>query len=290
VRCFEAALAIDPAYALAYAGLADCYNLPHLGALPPREAGRQAKAAAAKALEIDESLAEPHAALAFARFQFDWDWAGAESGFQRAIELNPNYARARHAYSSYLVAMGRFDEALAEAKRAVELDPLSLIINHNVGVAYFHARRYDHAIAHFRQTLELDAQFAWAHTGLGFSYGQKGMYPEAITALEEAWRLEESPVALAGLGYTLAISGQREQALRVLDQLQELSKAYPVAPYDMATVCAGLSDKEQAFAWLEKAYEDRGLWLPLLRVDPTLDSLHSDPRFAELLWRMNLPP
>jgi len=243
-----------------------------------------------KALQIDEGLAEAHVALAFAKYQFDWDWAGAESGFQRAIELNPNYARAHHGYGSYLLVLGRFDEALAEIRRAEELDPLALIISHYVGHVYYNSRRYDLAIEQYRKTLELDARFAWAHCGLGLAYAQKGMYPQAIAALEEAWRLDESPVVLAGLGYTLAKSGRREKALKALDQLQELSKGRPVAPYDIATVYAGLDDKEQAFAWLEQAYEDRGLWLPLLRVDPALDSLHSDPRFAELLRRMNFPP
>jgi eukaryotic-like serine/threonine-protein kinase len=290
VQCFEEALSIDPDYALAYAGLADCYNLPHFGVLSPREAYPRSKAAAAKALEFDENLAEAHAALAFARFAFDWDWAGAESGFRRAIELNPNYARARHGYSSYLLALGRFDEALAQIKRAEELDPLSLISSHFVGLVYYNSRRCDQAIKQFRKTLELDARFPWAHSALGLAYAQTGMYAEAIAALEEAWRLDESPVVLAGLGYVLAKSGQREKALKVLDQLQELATGRPVAPYDIATVYAGLDDKEQAFAWLEKAYEERGLWLPLLRVDPMLGSLHSDARFAELLRRMNFPP
>jgi TolB-like protein/Tfp pilus assembly protein PilF len=290
VQCLEEALAIDPAYALAYAGLADCYNLPHLGALTTREAGRRAKAAAVKALEFDANLAEAHASLAFAKFQFDWDWAGAESGFKRAIELNPNYARAHHAYGSYLLALGRFDEALAAIKRAEELDPLSLIINHWLAFVYYNSRRFDRAIEQCHKTLELDAQFAWAHSLLGLAYGQKGMYAEAFTALEEAWRLDEIPEFLASLGYTLAKSGQREKALKALDQLQVPLKGRPVAPYEIATIYAGLDDKEQAFACLEKAYEDRGLWLPLLRVDPMLDSLHSDPRFADLLRRMNFPP
>jgi tetratricopeptide (TPR) repeat protein len=152
------------------------------------------------------------------------------------------------------------------------------------------ARRYDQAIEQYQKTLELDPRFAWAHYMLGVAYAQKGMYAEAVPTVERAWSLEESPVILAGLGYTLAKSGQRAQALKVLDQLQELSKERPIAAYDIATVYAGLGDKEQAFAWLDRAYEDRDLWMPLLGVDPTLDNLHSDPRFAELLRRMNFPP
>ncbi len=288
IQFFERALAIDPAYALAYAGLADCFNLPHFGALAPQEAYPRAKAAAAKALEIDENLAEAHVALAFAQFAFDWDWGAAESGFQRAIELNPNYARAHHASSSYLLVMGRFDEALTEAKQAVQLDPLSLIINHHLGLVHFHARRYDQAIEQYQKTLELDAQFAWARCALGLAYGQKGMYPEAIAALEEAWHLDENPVVLAGLGYTLARSGERQKALNVLDRLQQLSKKRHVAPYDMATIYAGLGDPEQAFRWLEKAYAERGLWVPFLGVDPMFDSLRSDPRLDDLLRRLGL--
>ncbi len=291
IQCLEEALAIDPAYALAYAGLADCYNLPHLGALLPREAGPRAKAAAAKALEIDDNLSEAHAALAFAMYTFDWDWAGTEREYERAIELNPNSARAHHGYSSYLTALARFDEALAEIQRAVQLDPLVLIISYNVGLAYFYARRYDQAIAHYHKTLELDARFPWAHCALGLTFALMGRYPEAIAAVEEAWRLEENPIILASMAYILARSGQRAKALRMLDQLQERIKGHPVAAYAYVTaiVHAGLGDKEQAFVWLQKAYDERGQWLPLLRVDPTLDSLHSDPRFAELAGRMNFP-
>jgi len=290
IQCFEEALAIDPVYALANAGLADCYNLPHFGALSPREAGLRAKAAAVKALEIDENLAEARAALAFAKFEFDWDWAGAEREYKRAIELNPNYAPAHYGYGSYLQVLGRFDEAVAELRRAEELDPLSLIISVNVGFVHYCERRYDQAIEQYHKTLELDARFAWAHYMLGLANLEKRKSQEAITALERARHLDDSPVILAGLGHALARSGERAKAIEVLDQLQELSKERPVAAYDVATVHAGLGDKEQAFACLEKAYEDRGLWMPLLRVDPTLDSLHSDPRFTELLRRMKFPP
>lgn len=283
---FQQAIERDPHYAPAYAGLADCYNmLNNYDVLPPRDAAPKAKAAATKALEIDHTLAEGHASLAFTLMYYDWDWSGAEREFQRAIELNPSYAEAHHWYGLYLTAMGRFDEAMAEIRRAEGLDPLSLIINTNVGWVFYFRRQYDQAIEQYRKTLEMDPSFLSAHVKLGWAYEQKQMYEEAIAEFQTVLtRLGDD--VLTELGHAYAVAGQKDKAIKVIAQLRGRAKRRYVSPYLVATIYAGLGETDQAFAWLEKSYDSRCGWLSWLRVDPRLDALRADLRFASLLRRL----
>ncbi len=251
----------------------------------------KAKAAATKALEIDDTLAEAHAALALVRERFDWDRSDAERECRRAIELNPNYATAHQRYGLNLLWRGQFDEAAAEIKRAQELDPLSLILNTNVGEVFYFSRQYDRAIEQYRRALELDSSFFWAHERLGRAYAQKRMYEEAIAEFQKAITLAGAgPVMSGGLGYSYAVSGRRAEAQKLLDELKQLSKQHYVWPYDIATIYAGLGENEQAFKWFEKAYEERSGWVIYLKVEPMFDSLRSDPRFQDLMRRVGLPP
>jgi serine/threonine-protein kinase len=292
IDSLQQAIEKDPGYALAYVGLADSYSvLTSWGLMAPREAYPRAKAAALKALELDETLAEAHASLGVVSNEYDWDWVGAEKEFKRAIELNPGYAFARHAYAEYLSQMGRHNEAIAEIKRAQELDPLSLAINAIVGYVFFHARRYDEAIAQYRSTLELNAGFYPAHLFLGWAYEQQKLYDEAISEYRKAIALEQgSPRVAAYLALGYAAAGKRTEALKIISNLRQLSKQRYVSPYGIAQVYTALGDFDQAFAWLEKAYEERPYELLYLKVDPRNDPLRSDPRFQDLLRRMNFPP
>jgi TolB-like protein len=292
IQYFQQAIEKDPGYALAYAGLADSYVvLGNLGLMAPKEAYPRAKAAAFKALEMDETLAEAHASLGMARSEYDWDWVGAEKEWKRAIELNPGYATAHQWYAQYLTSMGRHNEAIAEAKRAQELDPLSLIINAIGGSVFACARRYDEAIAQCRRTLELNAGFYMAHLYLGFAYEQEKLYAEAISEYQKAIALEQgNPTVAAYLARGYAAAGKRTEALKTFSQLRDLSKRRYVSSYTMALTYAALGDNDQAFACLEKAYEDRSGALLYVKVDPRVDSLRSDPRFQDLLRRMNFPP
>ncbi len=292
IEYFQQAIDIDPGYARAHAGLADCYAVySEYEVESPRESGPKAGAAAAKALEIDDTLAEPHTSLAFSKVQYEWDWAGAEREFRRSIELDPNYATAHQWYSIYLTAIGRTAQALASVRRAQELDPLSLAITSQVGQALHLARRYDEAIEQIRKALEMDPNFARGHLFLGMPYEQKLMYQEALAEHEKALELSGgSPLALGALGHAYAVSGQRGKALKTLADLRELSRHRYVAPFDSAVVYAGLADKERTFEWLEKAFDDRSSRMKFLNVDPRFDPLRSDPRFASLLRRMGLQP
>lgn len=285
---FQQAIDHEPTYALAYVGLADCYNmLNNYDLLPPRDSAPKAKAAATKALELDSTLAEAHASLAFALMHYDWDWSGAEREFQRAVELNPSYAEAHHWYGLYLTAMGRFDQAMTEMKRAQELDPLSLIINTNMGWVFYFQRQYDQAIEHYRRALDMDPNFASARVKLGWAYEQRRMYKDAITQLRTALTLAGDGV-LTELGHAYAVSGQRDEAAKIIAELRERSKQEYVSPYLIATIYAGLGETDPAFAWLEKSYDGRCGWLAWLGVDPKLDGLRADLRFASLLRRLRL--
>ena len=292
IEYFQQAIEKDPDYALAYAGLADSFNiLATYSAIPPREFFSQAKAAAMKALAIDDQLAEAHTSLAYTTQLYDWDLSAAEREFKRAIKLNPNYANAHHWYSVALVVMGRVEECLAEMKRAQELDPLSVIINATAAWLYYHAHQYDRAIEQGLKALEMDAAFSTTHFFLGLAYVQTGRYAEAIAALGKAGaRSGGLPVTVAALGHAYAVSGQRDEAIKILDQLIELSKQRYISPYDIARIYAGLGQKEEAFAWLEKAYEERSSSMTYLKVEPQFDDLHSDPRFASLLQRAGHTP
>jgi tetratricopeptide (TPR) repeat protein len=288
ITYFNQAIEKDPNYALAYAGLANCYiTLDSYFLLPPKEAIPKAKVAAMKALEIDDNLAEAHTASA--TYYYDWDWSASERQFRRAIELNPNYATAHQWYAELLVYEGRFDEAIAEIKRAQELDPLSLIINTVMGRIYWQTRQYDQGIEQLRKTIEMDPNFAPAHRHLGVVYELKGMYPEAIAEIQRAVTLSgNGREYIAILGQAYAVAGKRAEALKIIEGLKEESKRHYVPAYGIAVTYARLGEKDLAFEWFEKAYEEHDYGLVSMKIQPTLDSLHSDPRFADLVRRLGL--
>lgn len=291
IEYLQQAIDADPLYSLAYAGLADCYIVlgAPLNALPPKEAFLKAKAAATKALEIDDTLAEAYATLGVVKQRFEWDPEGAAQDFRRAIELNPTYATAHQWYAINFEILGQPDAAIVEAQRAYELDPLSLIINARLGHNYYYARRYDQAIEQYKKTLELDPNFAIAHSRLGWAYAQKGMHREAVEEFLMAYTLSgESSETVAALKQAFTESGMRGYWRKALELEQEKAKHRYVSAYESAVLYARLDEKEQAFKWLEKAYEERSSGLVYLKVDPSLDSLRHDPRFADLLRRIHL--
>ena len=285
---FEQAIATDPNYALAYAGLADSYAVMAISAdMPAHDVFPKAKAAAARALELDDSLVEAHATMLRIKAQYEWDWAGAEQQYRRAIELNPGYAMTHIYYLSYLVSAGRADEAVFSVRRAQELDPLSLVANAVVARALFFAGRYDEAIAQSQKTLEMDENVMLARLMLGRSYARQGMFDAAIAELEKARRLPgTNSESTSLLAHTLAVTGRTTEARKLLDEMKQLSTSRYVQPYDIAIVYAGLDDKEAAFEWLEKAYQDRNHQVPLINAVPEFANLRSDPRFASLSQRI----
>ncbi len=288
---FRQAIAIDPNYALAYDGIAYYYNLAVDWLIPPAEAMPKAKEAARKALELDDTLAEAHTSLACVYFWYDWDWPAAEREFRRALDLNPNYAGAHTYYGWYLTWMGRTDEGLAENRRAESLDPLSTEASMLLGWGLYYSRRYDEAVTQLRKTLDLDPNSWPTYEMLGHAYAQQSRFPEAIAALQKAREIEDQiSVPLAGLGQAYAVSGRRAEARQSLDELLARSRRRQVPAYTIAAIYAGLGDKDQAFAWLEKAYADRSWYMTSLKVDPKFDSLRFDPRFKDLVRRVGLPP
>jgi adenylate cyclase len=286
IEYFQQAIDKDPAYALAYAGLADTYiSQAWFGEVAPRVAVPRAKAAAMKALGIDDSLAEAHVSLGFANCIYDWDWPAAARHFERALGLSPRYATAHSWHAFYLAALGRSDEALTEAKHAFDLDPASPSANQLMGIQLLYARRFDEAIEQFRKALEMD--YHDAHLGLGQAYAANGMYQEALVEFGKYSELDRgTPRSVASLAYAHARAGERSQAVQLLDELSALSKQRYVPSYLFAVVYAGLDEKDQAFAWLEKAYEERSGALPFLKVNPTWDPLRSDPRFEALVAKV----
>jgi tetratricopeptide (TPR) repeat protein len=290
IRYFEEAVRIDPSYAPAYAGLADCYNmLGNYSVLPSEEAYPQATEAVQKALELDETLAEAHAAKAFIYYQWNWNWRESEREFQRAIELKPDYAPARQWYSTLLAVTGRFDEAIAEAKQARELEPFSLIINSHLGWVYFLARRYENALEHARETVKLDPSFFPAHRYVALAYLGQGKYNEAIAGFEKALSLSRaSPLMKGELGYAYAVGGRIKDAQSALEDLQQLSSARHISPYHLALIHAGLGEKDRALELLNRAYEERSERLVYLRSDPRFDKMRSDPRLIDLQQRIGL--
>ena len=287
---FKQAIEKDPVYASAYAGLAESYATLGFFSTVPKEAFLKAEEAALKALEIDDTLAQAHTSLGLSRLFYDWDWLTAEREFQRALELNPGYALAHHGYALYLMAMARLDEALVEEKRALELDPLSLRINTALGWVFYFARQFQQAIEQYRKTLELDPNFVMAYWQLGLAYEQKAMYKEALEEFQNGVVSSGGgPIYLALLGHGYGVAGKRGKALKILNELKQRAEGKYVAPYDIAIIHIGLGEREQGFEWLEKAYEDRIGRLVFLNVEPIFDSLRSDPRFQDLLRRMNFP-
>lgn len=291
VEFFNQAIEKDPGYALAYAGLADCFALLGTYALlEPKEGFPRAKAAAMRALAIDQQLAEAHTSLANILTSYEWDFATAEREFKRAIELNPNYATAHQWYAEYLQAMGRFDEAIAEIRRAQELDPLSLIISAVAGRIYYCARRYDEAVRELENTLRMEQRFGPAYAFISEAYSKKGMYDEAIAAAQEPVKFAPgTSVYLTILGNAYATAGKRAEAEKILAEVKELSNRQYVQPSYLSLLYAGLGDKDQAFQWLEKAYHDRDDRLIFVLTDPQMDHLRPDARFQDLLRRVGLP-
>ncbi len=287
---FKQAIEIEPVYALAYSGLADSYVTvgDHL-LRPPKEVFPEARAAALKALELDEELAEAHNALGAIKKYYDWDWQGAEKEHKRAIELNPNYATAHQWYAEFLAAMGRFDEAFAEVKRAQELDPLAPIKYASAGVIYWLARQFDAAIEQFEKALELDPNYSIALTWLGASYLLKGMYDEAMLAIQKQMTVDgRSPTIIEEFRNAYEKSGIKGAHQSYINRWKKLSEQYYVSPFRLAQAYAFLDEKDQAFEWLDKAYEERSPMLVYLRNYPSFDNLRSDPRFKALLKKIGL--
>ena len=290
---FEEATSRDSAYAVAYAGLAVALDLAdHFRVFPGRQAFPKAKAAALRALKLNDSLPEAHNALAFAAHSYDWDWTMAEQAYQRAITLNPNFSTARHWHGFYLGILGRVDQAIAEMRRAQELDPLSIIIRTHLGLMLYCGRRYDEAIEQLEQTLEMEPYFAAAHYFLALAYEQKGMCEETIGHLQTALRVSPgSPDKLGALGNAYAAFRRKEDARRALKELDGLAERRFVSAYDFAIVRAGLREADQAFKWLERAHEERSFSLLMsLKAEPRLDWLRSDSRFQNLVRRVGLVP
>jgi TolB-like protein/DNA-binding winged helix-turn-helix (wHTH) protein/tetratricopeptide (TPR) repeat protein len=293
IEYLQQAIARDPTYALAYSGLADCYSsLADFGLVPAKEGYLRAKDAALKAVELDDTLAEAHGSLALIKSSYDWDWSGADKEIRRAIELNPSYADAHRLHAEVLWQTGRLNEAIAESKGNLELDPISLGNNVDLGVEYFLARQYDQAIAQERKVLELDPNYIDAYYFRGMAYVKKSMYKEGMAEFEKGVAI--SPVdteALTGLGYGYAVTGRTVEAHRILDKLNQLSKHEYISPVWRAKIYAGLEEKDKAFEWLEKAFEDRSIVsVGYIKTNPMFDPLRSDPRFADLLRRTNLQP
>src|SRR4030095_1101392 len=281
----QQAIAIDPTYAPAYVGLADSYNL--LGALhnvlPPRESFPKARAAASRALEIDPMLAEAYASLGFINCWFEWAWAVAEQNYLKTTALKPNYPTAHHWYGELLTTMGRFEEAYVELQMAQELDPLSLAINVDLAASFYYARNFKRSERQLLDLLELNASFVRAHVILGKVYAQKGDFAKALEVLQKAVKLSgEDTVTLSVLAYAMSRAGNTIEAKKLLDDLRKTAEERYVSAYHLAEVYVGLDQKELAYKWLDRAYENRDIDLMWLKVSPVFDSLRCESRFTDL--------
>lgn len=289
---FQQAIQADPNYALAYAGLADSYTLAGsygYSILPPKEAMPKAEEAAQKALVLDDTLAEAHTSLAYLKFTYDWDWNAAEQEFERAIALNPGYDNAHHWYSHLLMARGRQDESMAEARRALELSPSDTVMNEHLGWTYLMMRDYDNAIKSCRKALDMDPNFLLAHRVLGLAYLYKGQHGDAIAEFQSGVQLShDDPVAEAYLARAYATWGQKDKAVAIVNRQQQLAAQRYIPPVEIAAVYGSLGDSDHAFQWLNRAVEDRASGLVYLKVDRAYDSLRGDPRFAQLLQQTHL--
>jgi len=297
---FQKAIEADPNYAPAYAALANLYyNLSNynFALMPPKAAWAKGKEAAERALQIDDTLAAAHASLALVAYQWEWNWPKAEKEFKRALELDPGSsstyepspASTYHWYSHYLMSMGRTQESFRTGRRARELDPVDLPINAHQGWYYLWTHEYDRAIEPLQKTIQMDPSFSVAQWYLGLAYEQKGAFQDAITQFQNSARITNGrPSMVALLGHAFAAANRTSEARAILQQLSTLSKKEYVPSYPFAAIYVALGDKDEALAWLERAYDERDAWLEYVAVDPRLDSLRSDPRFANLLRRMNL--
>ncbi len=290
IEYLKQAIAEDPEYARAYAALAESYSLAvFYGILPPRDVMPAARAAATRALELDEGLAAAHTALGVVQSIYDWDWAGAEEQFNRALELEPSNANTLYWHAHYLELMGRLEEAIAEKRRTCELDPLSVLIRLNSAIALYLNGNYLESIEQSRRTIELDPQFAGGYWGLGLAYERQSNYQEAIQALEKAAELSgSSPWVTGALGRCYALAGRRDEAARLLDELKELSSRRYVSSVSMALIHIGLGENDRAFEGLEEAYMQRDVRLIYLNVNPAYETIRSDPRFQDLVERVGL--
>jgi TolB-like protein/DNA-binding winged helix-turn-helix (wHTH) protein/Flp pilus assembly protein TadD len=292
IASFQQAIARDSGYALAYSGLADAYAmLGFRGGFPSKDALSRAKTAALKAVELDDTLSEPHASLAFIAETHEWDWATAEREYKRALELNPGDARAHNWYAGYLMYIGRFDDGISEAKRARDLDPLSLPINNALAGRLLAGRRYDEALKQVQETLELDAHFAPAHQTLGWVYLHSGKQEEAIREFQNALQLsgtEDTDLQL-DLGIAYAVTGNRDEARRILAKLENLHEQGVVPSGSVAILHGALGQSNEAFAWLEKAYAERDPQLTYIKVGRRFEPLRKDPRFEKFVHRVGLP-
>jgi tetratricopeptide (TPR) repeat protein len=291
---FQQAIDRDPTYAAPYSGLADCYVLFgssfDVGGQAPSDVQPKAKAAALKALELDNSLADAHNSIAYVKLTYDWDWTGAEVEFKRSLALNPGYAHGHHWYAHLLLSGGRREEALAESNRALELDPVSPIINLHLGWHYLYTRQYDRALEQLAKTLELDPDYALAHWYRGLAYEQKKMYPEALREMGRAKDLLPMNLAvLCDIGHVYAVSGDKGNAEKVIAALEEESAHRYVNAYELALIYVGLGQNDRAFKSLDRAFREHSDMLVYLKVDPRLDSIRSDFRFPNLMRSVGVP-
>lgn len=291
IELFEQAIAIDSSYAAAYSGLADCYNvLGYISHTAPHLTFPKGKEAAMKALQLDSTLSEPHATLGFYNFYYGWDWEAAEQEFRTAIALNSNYALAYDWYGYYLTAMERYDEAIVILQKAVELDPLSDPIHTDVGFSTYYSGNYEKAIEKLKTCIKKNPRFGPTHLWLGRSYQEQRSYASAIQEYKTSLDVNPDwPVALAALGHVYGVSGKLDSAQYVLNKLSKLSSKKFVTAYGMALVYTGLGEKNLAFEWLNKAYEERSNWLVWLKTDPRFNSLRTERQFAEMVNRVGLP-
>ncbi len=291
IECFQKAIDLDPNYALAYSGIAEAYGFlaSSTGGWSPHKAYPKAKAAALKALEIDDTLGEAHCSLGFFRLLYDWNFAEAEREFKRGIRLSPNYPNAHDGYGFYLKAVGRHDEAIEKGRQVQRLDPLSPFAHISLGYAFYFARDYDKAIEECNKALELDKYSTFAYRNLGLAYLQLGNIENAVNALSKAVTFSSGGLAFESyLGYAYGIAGKRAQALETLANLQKIAKKQYVPAYNFAMIYLGLNDLDKTFRWLEKAFEERSGFLPFLKVEPIVDQLRADSRFQDLLWQIDL--
>jgi tetratricopeptide (TPR) repeat protein len=291
LKHFERAASLDPRFAAAYSGYADALTtLGFLSYLSPADSFPVAERYARRAIQIDPSLSEAHASLAYVRFYYHWDWSGAEEAFKRSIEFNPRYAVAHQWYSVFLLATGRPAEGFKEVLLAQESDPLSLAINTDVGFHHYYNRRYDSAVKQLTAVLEMRSEFPPAHLWLGRTYQELKKYSEALEEYRQVSdRLGDWPVAVAARGYVNAVSGRTAEARDDLANLGKQAETRFVTAYGVALVHAGLGEKDLAFVWLEKAFAERSHWLVWLRLDPRWDAIRADARFEQLLSRVGLP-
>jgi TolB-like protein/Flp pilus assembly protein TadD len=289
IEYFQEATKEDPQYALAFAGLADSYVLLDSNSVEPTsQAFPAAKAAALKALQLDSSLSEAHTSLGVVYFYYEWNWTGAEQEFKRAIVLNPNYALAHSWYAMNLAAMGRYDEALSEARRAHELDPVSGEVNTVIGRVFYYSHQYAWSIDSYRKVIDLDPQFTRAHIRLGQAYAAQQAYGDSIVEFEKAQQLASAPNSYSEglLGYAQGLSGNTRKAREICKKLTQRSRIQYVPAFSIALVYLGLGERDHALEWLNKAYQDHSAYMVFAKTDPLLDPLRSDPRFVALLHRM----